>query len=518
VSAPAAALGRATHGGRRPGGGVLEVYRAERRKLLTQLSSRVLALVCALGPVVFSAALAIQSGVPSDSLFGAWVHSSGFAVALVVLSFGGYLGFPVLAGVLAGDCFAAEDRHSTWKMILTRSRSRGELFAGKCLALLAFASALLAVTAASSVLAGLLFSGWHPLVDLGGRELPAGEALGLVAVSWLVSLPPLLAFAALAVLLSVASRSGIVGVLGPVLAAALMELLALVGHGSWMHSLLLTSAFSGWHGLLADPRFDAPLLIGLGVSALWTAACLAGAWAILRRREFAGPPMTRRAGWVLPARLLAAAAVVVLALGAAGNLGPSDVTAARLEASFGTIFNRLTVLQQRELGHAIPSGAKLALRTTCRRAGSQTRRGAGDWSCAVSVVRPSPGVEPFQTTILNYDLSVRPDGCYRAQAPPSLVGQQTLTDADGHSVVNPLYTIYGCFDTTAAAGAGGGSGAHPLRPVPKPSPRQREAERKKLKAAEREAGPRVLREITEAERAAQHEAQIGEQPEGASKR
>ena len=335
-------------------------------------------------------------------------------------------------------------------------------------------------------------------------------------MSWLLSLPPLLGFAALAVLLSVATRSGIVGVLGPVLAAALMELLSLVGHGSWMHSLLLTSAFSDWHGLFAAPRFDAPLLIGLVVSLLWIAACIAGAWAILRRREFAGPPMTRRGGWVLPARLLAGAAVIVLALGAAGDLGPSDVTASRLEASVGATFNRLTVLQQRELGHAIPRGAALALRTTCRRAGSQTRRGAGDWSCAIAVVRPSPGVEPFQTTVLSYDLNVRPDGCYRAQAPPSLVGQQALTDAHGQSVVNPLYTIYGCFDTTGRAGLGAKSpsGARPLRPVPKPSPRQREAERKALKAAEREAGPRVLREITEAERAAQREAQTGEQPEG----
>ncbi len=517
MSAPAAALGRAAHGGRRRGDGVLDVYRAERRKLLTQLSSRVLALVCALGPIVFAAALAIQSGVPSDSLFGAWVHSSGFPVALVVLSFGGYLGFPVLAGVLAGDCFAAEDRLGTWKTILTRSRSRGELFAGKCLALLAFASGLLAVTAVSSVLAGVVFGGWHPLVDLGGRQLPAGEALGLVGLSWLVSLPPLLAFAALAVLLSVATRSGIVGVLGPVLAAALMELLALVGHGSWMHSVLLTSAFSDWHGLLADPRFHAPLLIGLGVSLLWIAACLGGAWAILRRREFAGPPLTRRAGWVLPARLLAAAAVIVLALGAAGNLGPSDVTEARLEASFGPSFNRLTILQQRELGHAIPAGARLALRTTCRRASSQTRRGAGDWSCAISVLRPSPHVEPFQATVLTYDLNVRPDGCYRAQAPPSLVGQQTLTDADGRSVVNPLFTIYGCFDTTGAARSGPAA-QHPLRPVPKPSARQREAERRALKDAERQAGPRVLREIREAEHAAQREAQTGEQPAATPKR
>ena len=40
---------------------------SERRKLRTQLSSRVLALVCALGPVVFSAALARDSASATGS-------------------------------------------------------------------------------------------------------------------------------------------------------------------------------------------------------------------------------------------------------------------------------------------------------------------------------------------------------------------------------------------------------------------------------------------------------------------
>ncbi len=48
-------------------------------------------------------------------------------------------------------------------------------------------------------------------------------------------------------------------------------------------------------------------------------------------------------------------------------------------------------------------------------------------------------------------MSAKSDGCYKAEAPPSFVGQQMMTAAHGRSVVNPLYTIYGCFDTTGAA-------------------------------------------------------------------
>jgi ABC-2 type transport system permease protein len=488
-------------------GGVLRAYRAERRKLLAQPATRVLALVCSLGPFAFATVLAIQSGLPTDTLLGGWAHSSGFAVSLVVLSFGGYLGFPLLAGVLAGDCFASEDRHGTWKTILTRSRSRAQLFGGKCLALLVLATALLTLIAVSSLAAGLLFSGFRPLVGLGGQQLPALECLWLVALCWLLSLPPLLAFVSIAVLASVASRSGVLGVLTPIVAAVLLQLLALVGPGIWMHSLLASSGFGAWHGLLGDPRFYAPLAIGIGVSLLWVGACLSGGWLILRRRDFAGAPAGRRPRWRAPLLLAAASALAVVALAAAGSLGPASVTAARLQASLGAIFNRLTILQQRELGRRLPHGASLALHPGCRRTSGQGGQGSGDWSCTITIVRAQAGAEPFQTTALAYEVSVKPDGCYRAQAPSSVVGQQRMIDAHGHSVVNPLFTIYGCFDTTDSTGRR--ATRTTPRHVPKPSAREREAERRTLGEAEREAGPDVMREIRQAEREAQRSAQGG---------
>ena len=119
------------------------VYRAERRKLSTQLSTRLLALFCILGPFAFAGVLKIQTGSPADTLFGVWVHQSGLALSLVVLSFCGSWGFPVLAGVLAGDIFASEDRYGTWKMVLTRSSTRRDLFAGKLLAAFTFSVGLL---------------------------------------------------------------------------------------------------------------------------------------------------------------------------------------------------------------------------------------------------------------------------------------------------------------------------------------------------------------------------------------
>ena len=43
-------------------------------------------------------------------------------------------------------------------------------------------------------------------------------------------------------------------------------------------------------------------------------------------------------------------------------------------------------------------------------------------------------------------MSLQSNGCYKAESPPTFVGQQTMTDAHHNQVVNPLFVIYGCFN------------------------------------------------------------------------
>jgi len=426
-------------------GGVWSVYRAERRKLATQLATRLLALICILGPFAFAGVLRIQTGSPADTLFGVWVHSSGFALSLVVLSFCGAWGFPVLAGVLAGDIFSSEDRYGTWKMVLTRSSTRRSLFAGKLLAAITFSVGLLVLLAISSLAAGLLLVGDGALVDLGGHTLSTGHSLALVLAAWLLNVLPMLAFTSLAVLLSIATRNGIVGVIGPALVDLVMQLLLLVGSGVWLHMLLAASAFQGWYALFTAHPYFGPLVIACIVSLIWIVASLVGSWLILRRRDFAGTPVSRRPGWVVPVRAAVGAAAVVAFLAIAGNWGPAGDTAAKLKASIEPAFNNLTLLQQRELGRTVAPGAKLNVLTSCSRRAS-TPAGPGDWVCTLDVFIPQPGAQPFQDTPVTYDVSVQSNGCYKAESPPSFVGQQTMKDAGGNQVVNPLFVIYGCFN------------------------------------------------------------------------
>ena len=92
-AAPAAAA--------RPIGGqdpIWNAFRVELRKLAAQLLVRLLAIACVVCPIAFAAVLKVQSGTPNDALFGVYVHSSGFAVSLVLLSFAGNWGLPVIAG------------------------------------------------------------------------------------------------------------------------------------------------------------------------------------------------------------------------------------------------------------------------------------------------------------------------------------------------------------------------------------------------------------------------------------
>jgi ABC-2 type transport system permease protein len=429
--------------------GVRHVYRAERRKLSSQLVIRLLALICVLGPFAFAGVLSAQSASPADTLFGVWAHASGFAVSLVVLGFAGQWGFPVIAGLVAGDIFSSEDRYGTWKMVLTRSCSRGDMFWGKVLAAATFTVGMALLAAVASLAAGLLLVGHQPLASLSGTLFSPGKLVGLVLVSWLICILPMLAFTSMAVLFSVLSRNGIVGVIGPSLVALVMQLLALIGTGAWAHLLLVGTAFDAWHGLFTAHPFFGPMVVSIVVSLLWTAACLTATWLVLRRRDYAGAPAQRKIGWGTPIRVAIGSVAVVALIAAAGSWGPPAVTAARLKNSITPTFNQLTLLQQRELGRTVPAGYNLNIISGCNRRSSVRQEGPGDdWVCTMQVVVPQQqGGLPFQLTPVSYDVSVKSNGCYKADAPPSFIGQQKMRVPGGRSVVNPLFTIYGCFNT-----------------------------------------------------------------------
>ena len=268
--------------------GAWVVYGTELLKLTGQLRTRLALVLCVLAPFAFVIVLGMQDSTPDDTLYGRWVHTSGFAVPLVILGFASQWAFPALACIVAGDMFAAEDHFGTWHAILTRSRSRGQIFAGKALAAMTYSVAAVAVLAVCSLLAGILVLGHQPLVNLSGILVEPDQWVRLVLASWAAVLPPVLGFTAIGLLMSVATRSAPAGIAAPVALGLLMQLYSLATGPDIVRNLLLAPAFNSWHGLLTSDPFYGPLERNLLISAVYVVVCLSVAYVLLRRRDMKG--------------------------------------------------------------------------------------------------------------------------------------------------------------------------------------------------------------------------------------
>ncbi|WP_239341019.1 ABC transporter permease [Frankia sp. CiP3] len=269
-------------------GRVTTAYRWEVTKLAAQARTRVTLAVCLAAPFVFVVLLDRQDRLPKDTLYGRWLHASGFATPLLILGFAAQWVFPLLTSLVAGDIFASEDQHGTWKTILTRSHSRTQIFWAKTLAAATFAALVLAVLAVSCLAAGVLLVGHQPLESLSGTLLPSGRAAELVLAAWASALLPLFGFTALGIMLSVLTRSSPAGIVGPIILGLLMQLYAFLNGADTIRHLLLVTPFDAWHGLLAAHPYYGQLDQGALVSAGYITSCLAVAYLALRRRDITG--------------------------------------------------------------------------------------------------------------------------------------------------------------------------------------------------------------------------------------
>jgi ABC-2 type transport system permease protein len=268
--------------------GVRTALWIELRKLVAQKRVRFTLLGCLLAPFIVTIVLKGQQRPPKDTLYGRHIHASGFAVALFVLTFVSQWVLPFLTALVAGDIFATEDHLGTWKTLLTRSASRTHVFAGKCIAAILFATSVLVVLTASTIASGVALVGRQDLVGLTGQLIPSNTALILVAASWITVLAPLIAFTAIAILLSVVSRNPAIGVVGPIVIGLVAQLLGWLGGIDAERRLLPTTPFDAWHGLLAEHRYYDLLTQGVLVSGGWIVICIGVAYIVLRRRDITG--------------------------------------------------------------------------------------------------------------------------------------------------------------------------------------------------------------------------------------
>ncbi|HEY0345931.1 MAG TPA: ABC transporter permease [Solirubrobacteraceae bacterium] len=282
VAAPRAAR----RAGRRPGVGT--VYRWELRKLRSQKRTYLGLGAAALVPLIFIVALLSSSGGPEDVPFGRYVRETGLAIPLVGLLFSSIWLFPLITSLVAGDIVASEDNHGTLKTILTRSTERWQIFAGKLLAAVSYAFVALVIFVGVGLVIGGLIWGFDPLPSLSGTRIGAGKGIVLIVAAGLAYFVPMIAIAAIAMLLSTVTHNSAAAVVGTLILSFMMQLLAVISGLGFMRPYLLSEQFNAWQGLLREPTDWAPI-----VHAVWVSACYAvpaTLWAFLAfvRRDVAG--------------------------------------------------------------------------------------------------------------------------------------------------------------------------------------------------------------------------------------
>lgn len=260
----------------------------ELRKLAAQWRTRCVLVGALVAPLPIALAIHAQGNPPKDTLFGRYATTNGFALALLVLGYAAQWVLPLLTAIVAGDIFASEDHHGTWKTILTRSVSRTSVFWAKTVAAVGFGVLAVLVLGASTIVTSVLVGGHGSLTGLTGQLIPASEAWRLAAYSWLNAVPPVIAFTALAILLSAWSRNAAIGIAGPVVLGFVLQLVGAMSGAESLRPYLPSTAFEAWHGFLTAPQFFGPLVHGLIASAVWTVLALALSWTIVRRRDITG--------------------------------------------------------------------------------------------------------------------------------------------------------------------------------------------------------------------------------------
>ncbi|HEY0474879.1 MAG TPA: ABC transporter permease, partial [Kribbella sp.] len=244
-------------------------YRFELVKLLSQWRVRVLIVACWLAPAMFIAVISQQASLPVDTLFGRWMHATGWAGPLVLLGFSGSWALPLLTSLIAGDVFASEDRLGTWRHLLVAVRSPRRIFVSKALASLSVIVLLVIGLVVSAAVSGILIVGSRSLIGLDGHVLSPGDAAGKVLLAWACALAPTLALAAIGLLGSVALGRSPMGLLLPAVVALAMQIVQQLPVPVAIRYALPGYAFISWNGLFTSPAQLGPLLIGIAVSLVW---------------------------------------------------------------------------------------------------------------------------------------------------------------------------------------------------------------------------------------------------------
>jgi ABC-type transport system involved in multi-copper enzyme maturation permease subunit len=192
----------------------------------------------------------------------------------------------VAVALFCGDTVATEASWSSLRYLLAAPVPRSRLLRQKLIVALAYSVVAVAYLTLMSLLAGTVAFGWHALRLPGtGVELPAGPALGRLAIVLGYILVSDLVVAALAFLLSVLTDSplgAVGGAVGLVIVSNILD--AVTALGSW-RELLPTHWQFAWLDVLQPQVTWADMIQGSAISVSYALVLIALAFRRFRSKD-----------------------------------------------------------------------------------------------------------------------------------------------------------------------------------------------------------------------------------------
>jgi ABC-2 type transport system permease protein len=263
-------------------------YGWELRKLVRQKRTWAGLIAAVLYALAFVITLSVQKhpGIPPDIPLAKQLTKTGVVVPLALLAFATFFGAPVISALVAGDIVASEDSNNTLKMILTRSTTRGTIYAAKALAAETYGIALLVVLFATSVIGSVTSWGLRGATLLDGTRVTGAHALGLVALAYASYLLPLTVLVAVAFLLSTLTRNSAAAIVGTVIFSLAFQGMAALPVFKGAKPYFLPQQFDSWQALFGEGGLS--ITRAIWVCALYALLAVIGGWVAFARRDVAG--------------------------------------------------------------------------------------------------------------------------------------------------------------------------------------------------------------------------------------
>jgi ABC-2 type transport system permease protein len=267
-------------------GAFARLYRGEMRLILRRRRNLALLAVLAFVPLFIGIAVDISKPRNGDGpQFLGQITGNGLFLVFTALTVSLPFFFPLVLGVLSGDCIAGEASLGTLRSLLTIPVSRGRLLTVKTLAVATFTVIAVVEMAVVGLVTGAVLFGLHDVTLLSGDTVSLGNGLlrtlGIVAY---VSVA-LFALAAGGVFVSTLTENAIAAMATTIGIAILSTLLDAVPQLAAIHPYLLTDHWLGFGELLRTSIAAGSLVRWSLLHVAYAAVFLSLAWSRMSTKD-----------------------------------------------------------------------------------------------------------------------------------------------------------------------------------------------------------------------------------------